>query len=99
MRQAALGEIGDPPRQRGPAELGRRSAVVARRAGVGRQQSGENPQQGRLARPVGADQADELARNEVAIDAGERRAVAEADNDAARRDAHHASLRMRSIRP
>ena len=99
MREAALGEIGDAARQRGPAKLARAPPVVARFAGVRPLQPGQNPQQRRLARAVGADQADEFARDEVAVEPGERGALAEADDEAARFDAHHASLRMRSIRP
>ena len=99
MRQAALGEIGDAARQRRPAKLCRAQPVVARFAGVRPLQAGEHPQQRGLARAVGADQADELARDEVAVEPGERGALAKADDEAARFDAHHASLRMRSIRP
>jgi hypothetical protein len=95
MDAAALREVGDPPRQLASADLGRRPPGVAYAAALGRAQAGKHAQQGRLARAVGPDEADHLARAHREIDAFEQRGRTEAHSNALRLDLHHASSRSR----
>ena len=78
-----------------PAEIGRGPPRVAHAAALGRTQIGEHPQQGRLARAVGPDEADHLARARGEIDAFEQHGRTEAHGNAFRLDLHHASSRSR----
>jgi hypothetical protein len=64
-------------------------------AALGRTQIGEHPQQGGLARAVGADEADHLARPHRKVNVLEQRHRTEAHGDVLRLDLHHASSRSR----
>ena len=71
---AALREAPRPAREaspRGDVDLVGRGAEQVALAGVGLQQAGEDREQGGLAGPVGADQADDAAGGELEVDAAE----------------------------
>jgi hypothetical protein len=95
MHAAALREVSNPPRELAPADLGRSSSPIVHAAALGRAQIGKHPQQGRLARAVGPDEAHHLAGTHREVDAVEQRHRIEAHGDTLRLDLHHSSSRSR----
>ncbi len=89
--RAALGKVGDLARELAGPDLGRGPPGVMHPARFRRAEIGEHPQQCRLARTIGPDQADHLAAAHGQIDAFQQRDRTKAYGNALRLDLHHAA--------
>ena len=85
IQQRVVAEEADPP-ARGVAVVGQRAAEHAHLAGVRAQQRREHPQQRRLARAVGAEDDERLARGQLERHVAQRSALAVAAPGAAQAD-------------
>src|SRR5690606_5917984 len=90
----ALRDVGEPARERAPRQLGDRPAVEAHDARRRREHAGERAYESRLARAVGADEPDQLARGHRDVDPVDDAMAAERDADVARAEKGHGTARL-----